>query len=153
LSDDLVFSGYVALRGNSIDAAAMQFEEAVKIEYREKRWKRDGGKKHHITLLSRKEMEELSVKKTGKKKVGKELISETLFSMKESIRNDWVAVGLGRVEGDEQNEVYFVVCDWQSANDWREKNGLKPLAFHITIGFAKFDIHDKKKDRSTLIDQ
>lgn len=53
--------------------------------------------------------------------------------------NDWSARGVGRVQErnaqeELQEEAYFVVVDWESANEARRALGLEPHTFHITLG-------------------
>jgi hypothetical protein len=52
---------------------------------------------------------------------------------------------------DKEDVAYFVVLDWDSANQYRMELGLPKKDFHITLGFERNDVHSKLKDRSTLL--
>lgn len=103
-----------------------------------------------MTILSRVELEQLALSRTGRKKVTKELVSELLWSFVDAVESDWKALGRGQVEHDQCTATY-VVLDWPTANAWRHTLGLAPADFHITLGFSSHDVHGVKKDRSTLI--
>ncbi len=151
LSDSMVFQGYVGLIGDSVDCAAAVFAAKVPEPARAKRAERDGVT-HHITMASRKEVAELA-KKAGEKKVTREVASDTLRSMEEDgLANDWVAAGLGSVTVAD-NQCWFVVVDWPAANKWRQKMGLTPATFHITLGFVVSDVHVVPKDAATIIEK
>lgn len=114
----------------------------------------------HITLLNREEVQRV---KNEIHKIFRELIQSSdllksqvsseellLTIVSELVLDDWKDLGLGTVKKD-SNEVYFKVLEWQSANEFRQKLGLQPKDFHITVGFSINDIHNVSKDKSTLI--
>jgi tRNA nucleotidyltransferase (CCA-adding enzyme) len=57
---------------------------------------------------------------------------------------------LGRAE-DGENAVYFIVVKWPEAQEFRERLGLGPYDFHITLGFRTNDIHGIPKNASACI--
>lgn len=65
---------------------------------------------------------------------------------------DLKLIGLGRQTKD-KNAVYFVVVEWESAQNYRKSIGLPRQDFHITVAFRKSDIHNLPKDRTTLIQE
>jgi len=92
---------------------------------------------HHITLIFKKELE-----------VSKNIL-KTLVDDLKSVKG-WdkiIIVGLGQVK----NQVYYYVVLWPAGNAFREKLGLKPKNFHITVGFKESDIHGVDKGLTTLI--
>lgn len=68
----------------------------------------------------------------------------------EFITDDIKDVGLGKVTKAD-NEAYFKVLQWDSANAFRTNVGLPAKDFHITVGFKTADIHDVKKDTTALL--
>ena len=66
--------------------------------------------------------------------------------------DDWVDEGLGHYQNSSKdNEVYFKVVTWPSANAVRIHLGLEPADFHITVGFKIKDIHDIDKSKNSLL--
>ena len=116
---------------------------------------RDGAGKFHTTIISPPEVREVisfiaadrGVSKGQAEKAFKQEVSESSFS-----DSDLKVLGLGSAEKG-GNIAYFVVLDWPSARDLREKYGLDPKGqdFHITVGFDGADVHGVRKDRSTLL--
>ena len=66
------------------------------------------------------------------------------------MKNDWTDLGMGKVVGG-NNEVYFRVVGWPSADKLRESLALRKKDFHITVGFKLSDIHHVGKGPETLI--
>ena len=157
LKEYVFYSGYIGLKGATIDYAANKHKTKVNKELIKKRVERDG-EEHHITLITKKELEIilLQLKEYDKEKYDSIKITHVAsFLMKlfvSSVKNDWFDVGLGRVvDGD--NEAFFVVVSFDSLNDWRRNVlGLDFRDIHITLGFQTCDIHNQKKDKSTLVE-
>ena len=149
ISDDIICKGYLCLQGVSVDCAAAKYIEKVPPSWVAHRQKRDGSH-HHITILSRKEMETLAIQR-NEKKVSKAFLTEIIESIEKHVQNDWRVVGLGRVQ-EEENETLFLVLDWESMNHWKTKimNMKERSYFHITLGFQVKDIHGVPKDRTTI---
>ena len=160
IRDYLFFRNYIGLKGNYVEYHARKCRIRVEPAYREKREKRDGTL-HHITLVTKKELQS-AVDKLVKEDPVKysslsvtHLASSFIQNISESVRNEWAAKGIGKVventnEGN-TNEAYFIVVEWKSFNEWRKKRGFEEKDLHITLGFKEKDIHDVKKDTSTLI--
>lgn len=151
-ADQVHWKGYLALHGESVEFAAHSHGLAdVPQDWRAHREDRDG-LEHHITLVSRTELEHLALAQTGAKKVTKEFVSDLLWTFACDVRNDWVARGRGQVQ-DGDSIATFVVVNWPQANLWRAEQGLAKSDFHITLGFSRSggDIHGVPKGESTLI--
>ena len=151
ISDVLICEGYVALQGASVEAAAFlaKSEDRISIESRTARRARDGDQ-HHITLVTRKELQ-MWAKRQGLAKVSRDFTNNVMSSISEEVVNDWTVIGIGHAVNDVgDEEAFFVVLDWASANAWREKNELPPQDYHITVGFVGADVHNKSKGRDAL---
>ena len=59
-------------------------------------------------------------------------------------------VGVGTVS-NETDTAYYVVVNSSDGQYFRQLFKLNKKDFHITLGFNKSDVYDRKKDRSTLI--
>lgn len=59
-------------------------------------------------------------------------------------------LGIGTVSAND-NETYYLVVKSQTLDNYRSGLGLKPIDFHITLGFDKKDVFGKRKNESTLI--
>ena len=60
------------------------------------------------------------------------------------------ALGIGHIQ-EEDNEVYFLICECLETGKIRDYLNLPTQYFHITLGFKISDIFDKPKDKETLI--
>lgn len=140
IEERLFYEGYLGLRGAWVEVVAAKRIGQVPKPMQKLRTMRDGPT-HHITLFNRKEMAIL------KKKIKGDTIINTICRQ---LQDDWTDVGQGYlIQGDQ--EAYFRVLDWPSANLLRRRYGFEEATFHITQGFNPKDIHDVPKDRSTLI--
>lgn len=148
--DTLMWKGYVGLQGPTVDYYASQYLSRVDPDWQAMRRDRDGAE-HHITLVSRAELEGLALATTGAKKVDKSFVSDLLWQFVCDVKNDWAVVGFGGIS-QVDTQVRYVVVDWPSANLWRQSVGLNKAHFHITLGFSKCDVHDVPKDKSTLME-
>jgi hypothetical protein len=157
--DRLVARYYLGLEGPGVDAAALRPCAHVTDAERARRAERDGDH-HHITLVSRPECEWLAQQPGpwhGKQPA--ELLSELVRRAAQTLRNDWRDLGVGRVveankfaKAGPPNWAVFRIVAWESANAFRRAIGLPPADFHITLGFARDDIHGVRKDLSTRLD-
>jgi hypothetical protein len=137
------FEKYIGLTGPVVNATAYKYLKYVPPEYVRNRQRRDG-KNFHITLVSGPEVEQLHIQCQD------DTLKQRVLDGIAKIPDDWIEVGLGKVE-EHDDEAYFVVLDWESANACRLELGLPKKDFHITLGYKVNDIHSKVKDRSTLI--
>lgn len=167
------YFGYIGLFGDVVDSIADRYiSEIIPEEYNLKRIKRDGPP-HHITLMTRpeiqtalKSMEEkfpdiikqITSSDNDDKQDGSEMKSELQKLLKIVARNvkaDIEPLGLGRIVGQDEteNECYFVVLNWPSASKFRDLLGLEPYDFHVTLGFKSGDIHNssQRKNKSALM--
>jgi len=149
----------VYLKGDNIEQAADLYGDSVPADYKDKQVLRDGGY-HHATLLDVKDFgflvrqlrddKSLSRKQAERaiKKEWDDIIAgrriDTVFT------SDWKAIGLGKqAQGDD--EAYYVVLSWPGGEHIRERLGLPPKDFHITLGFRQRDVHGVPKDETTLL--
>lgn len=153
----LFFTGYIGLKGSTVEYSANRWKHKVDEDYIKKREQRDG-EHHHITLVNKKELESIVEKLKIEDSVKyssinfKHIASTLMKDISNQVKNDWIEKGLGKLV-DQDNEAFFVVVSWESLNNWRKARGLAPRDFHITLGFKTADIHDKPKDESSLIDK
>lgn len=61
---------------------------------------------------------------------------------------EMLGVGVAESVGD---RTYFVVCESPQLQRLRDQVGLEASDLHVTLGFDANDMHDVRKDRSTLI--
>lgn len=102
---------------------------------------RDGGEVYHCTVLSPQDT------KMMKKKYGKKL-----QGLENGLPDSEITVlGIGRAVEDNGNETWFLVCEDEKMNNWRESEGLKKHDFHITLGFLQRDIHGVDKSASSIV--
>jgi hypothetical protein len=59
-------------------------------------------------------------------------------------------LGVGHL-AESDNEVYFIVCASPEIEAIRCHLGLAPADLHITLGFRRSDIFDRRKNASTLL--
>eukprot|EP01102_Stenamoeba_stenopodia_P002119 TRINITY_DN1188_c0_g1_i2.p1 TRINITY_DN1188_c0_g1~~TRINITY_DN1188_c0_g1_i2.p1 ORF type:complete len:351 (-),score=74.20 TRINITY_DN1188_c0_g1_i2:107-1159(-) len=154
------YKGYIGFAGDLIDtialsesifglhssphpaaARAKSMFELVPAEYRTRRCDRDGSPRHHITLITKMELEMLRNDRQHE---------ETLRQLATQVQDDWRDLGLGRVVSGNE-EAFFRLVDWPSAQRFRKELGLPPKDFHITIGFKTNDIHSIPKNAGTLV--
>lgn len=88
---------------------------------------------YHITIINKNDVDKLP-KNTFEDNFRYEISGEPRY------------LGLGKVV-DGGNTVYFIVVDWQEAQEFRAKYGLPPIDLHITIGFVSKDIHNVRKNK------
>lgn len=58
--------------------------------------------------------------------------------------------GIGTIK-ENDNEVYFLVCESEEINKIRESLNLVKTDLHITLGFKEHDVFDRLKNKTTLI--
>lgn len=106
------------------------------------RQRRDGGAKHHITMVSRMDLNDVSASR-----------AEVVRAFSETLTGDgepFQVLGVGSaVNGD--SIAVFVIVDWPQMNEVRAKLGLPRHDPHITLGFKRADIHGVSKNVTTLI--
>lgn len=141
------FESYLGYGGPWVSSIARLLAD-VPESHAKKRVKAREGKAHHVTLVSAKEVKLLPSR--FKFKPGTELVSYTRRALSRSAPK---LVGLGRVADpeDAENDAWFAVLDWPAAEELRAELGLPRRDLHITLGFAKKDVHGVKKDASTLV--
>ena len=167
------YFGYIGLFGDVVDSIADKYIcDIIPEEYRLKRIKRDGPP-HHITLMTRpeiqtalKSMEEKfpeimndksATNATGEEDSGLKTDLQKLLKLSaEHVKGDLEPVGLGKIAAQEENdnECYFVILNWPSASKFRNLLGLEPYDFHVTLAFKSGDIHNssQRKNKSALMD-
>lgn len=96
--------------------------------------KRDGDYSFHMTILSPKEYRIL-------RKEGVEFPQEKI---------DYKVIGIGKAIND-NDEAWFLVCESLRGKAFREKYNLPEKDFHITIGFNNKDVHNKPKDKTSIV--
>lgn len=116
---------------------------------RKRRENRDGPK-YHITLANRFDLERVAQQPEYSELGADEVAAKVTALFAEQVPDSWQPVGVGKVETETTKAVFYVI-DWPEANAVREKLGLQPQDFHITMGFTKSDVHDVPKGRDTLV--
>eukprot|EP00026_Physarum_polycephalum_P013226 Phypoly_transcript_13606.p1 GENE.Phypoly_transcript_13606~~Phypoly_transcript_13606.p1 ORF type:complete len:305 (+),score=44.39 Phypoly_transcript_13606:57-917(+) len=119
------FKGYIGLMGPCVDSYANQAKGHIPSEYIEPRVKRDGPK-HHITILTKKELKALSSKGEDED-FDDNTVIKLLTKLSEEVKNDWQDMGLGRVSAEangEINEAFYKIVHWDAANKFRKELGL-----------------------------
>ena len=124
----------------------------------QQRQNRDGSHSH-MTLLSKVDLQLLAQNVEQKIWPGGVLPSATDMSGiaaavvallgKARFAWDWVDVGTGTCK-DASGEATFRVVLWPAATCLREKLGLPPKDFHITLGFQGNDVHSKSKGLTSI---
>lgn len=158
----LYFEYYVAVGGPFVDATArdiLSYGVVPKACMERRDFVR--GSAHHITLVSPQEVSMMATK----------MKTDRLFCLKkfydELFGTSFGVVGIGRAECSgkqghnscarnngidaETETTYFAVVEWPEAQVFRQKLGLPPAHFHITLGFRDKDIHGVAKDFTTII--
>lgn len=144
--------GYVSFEGVYVDYLGSLSTPLVSEKQRKMRENRDG-MYHHITIVSKPELLTLQKTSTFQGQTISEIIQHIITQLGEEMIDNFVEHGLGRLTEANGNQAYFRVIEWPQANAYRATLGLPPSDFHITVGFTKADIHNVKKDISTLITQ
>lgn len=88
---------------------------------------KDGSPEAHITVVTPQEC--------------KKLLKEYPYFEPFILTNELTYEGLGVIETDDGNAVYFIIVEWKEADLWREMHGLPPHGYHITLGFRDKDVH------------
>ena len=102
---------------------------------------RDGDSKYHLTVIEPREFRALA--KEQKRRGERVEIPETTFAVE--------ILGVGTAVGS-SSQSWFAVCRSGAAAAWRERLGLEPKDFHITLAFeAGGDVHGVAKDAASLI--
>lgn len=87
--------------------------------------------KFHMTLVSPREMP-----------------ADFEWMLDQVIEVDLIGLGGAQIGRD---KAYFVVAECPTGDVMRQKLKLGKKDFHVTLGFEKNDVHDVKKDRSSLM--
>lgn len=105
--------------------------------------RRDGDSLYHLTVIEPREFRALT--KEAKRRGEKFEIPETTFAVE--------ILGIGTAVSD-SSQAWFAVCRSRAADAWRERLGLEPKDFHITLAFeAAGDVHGVAKDVGSLISE
>jgi len=156
--DEWQYSRYIALFGPRVNEKAKKDTDIVPLSQINQRMKRDGPMSH-ITFMLYDEISSVlknpslvKMMKDGRidRDIEEDGIELLMSYIGERVHDDWLDLGLGNVKQD-NNETWFKVVEWKSANDLRRSLNLEPKDFHITVGFLKSDIHDVRKNSKTLI--
>ena len=67
-----------------------------------------------------------------------------------SLDEEFEIKGVGCVKQG-SNSVFYLVVNWQWAQDFRKSLGLEQKDLHCTLGFSEYDIFDSPQDISTLL--
>jgi hypothetical protein len=165
--------GYVGLFGDLMDNTPnktqynSEMEESIPEAYKENRRKRDGNA-YHLTIMLRQDFYKASekvtqlfaglidqiVKREGEKlpkNFNQNKALQLLYVLSELVTvEDFRVLGVGRVQQDNE-ETYFRVVEWESANRFLETLSLPRKDLHITLGFKNKDIHNVPKNETTLL--
>eukprot|EP00929_Paragymnodinium_shiwhaense_P037326 TRINITY_DN19905_c0_g2_i1.p1 TRINITY_DN19905_c0_g2~~TRINITY_DN19905_c0_g2_i1.p1 ORF type:complete len:740 (+),score=121.88 TRINITY_DN19905_c0_g2_i1:100-2220(+) len=160
--------GIVVLSGGDVQSAAKGFMESnasVPATWQAKQRSRDGDSGHHVTLLTKADVQ-TAVEKLKASPDG----SPSLWpaDLERPSANEagvvaavgaflqayprglaWFSCGEGRAR-DGSNEASFLVVLWPAGAAIRRALSLPPRDFHITLGFSNADIHDKAKGLAAL---
>lgn len=140
-------SDYIAVKVNNEDAYEYQemLHQLGLHEYTSNQIKRDKGH-FHVTIINA--MEYGNLKKNYSEKLP---ILETY--LQEPV--DMFFHGIGKASKDDKsgqtNTALFAVIENATLSSLREKLGMKPFNFHMTLGFKDKDVHGVPKDKSTVI--
>eukprot|EP01119_Soliformovum_irregulare_P012684 TRINITY_DN3308_c0_g1_i1.p1 TRINITY_DN3308_c0_g1~~TRINITY_DN3308_c0_g1_i1.p1 ORF type:complete len:221 (-),score=30.29 TRINITY_DN3308_c0_g1_i1:36-698(-) len=157
-NDEWQLWGYIGLMGSSVDKCAETNLTPIPSAAIRNRVKRDGPM-YHITLFNPREVTAASQALIKHKSNFSSIpasswvknATETLLNVLSlEIVDDWVDKGLGSVSS-KQNQAWYRIIEWPSAQAFRKKLGFEAKDFHITIGYLTNDIHDVRKDVSTLV--
>lgn len=143
INEHIVIHRYICVKGEYISTIASLYAHKIPVEYISKRINRDKSDEYHITLISSNELKSYGWLEDEEKK-------SYLIKNLSMIKNDWKLKGLGRAQQGE-DETYFLVIDWESAQEFLDRMGLPRRDFHITLGFKNNDIHNVPKNESSLI--
>eukprot|EP01128_Nolandella_sp_AFSM9_P005409 TRINITY_DN25_c3_g1_i1.p1 TRINITY_DN25_c3_g1~~TRINITY_DN25_c3_g1_i1.p1 ORF type:complete len:281 (-),score=51.68 TRINITY_DN25_c3_g1_i1:130-972(-) len=144
LLETLSLTRYLGLSSGAIDVAARKDIESVDAQFISNRVQRDQCEENHVTILNMYEVKSLFDDDESLTK------KSLLEKCQEILKDDWSDEGLGTIiEGD--NQVFYKVLSWPSADLLRVELGLSPATFHITVGFKQSDIHGVKKNKKTLV--
>ena len=166
--------GYLGMFGQLCDEPHLhstynssEHESIVPDAHKEKQRQRDGNA-YHMTLMLKKDVEACAKKvddlfadtikliqeREGSKlpnKFQSDAKTRFMYVLSEVVlADDFEILGVGRVQQNNE-EAYFRVIRWESANKFLEKFGLPRKDFHMTIAFKDKDIHNVSKNEHTLI--
>jgi hypothetical protein len=138
--------GYVSASGPAVERAAARFISAVPGAWVQNRQRRDG-EHHHVTLLSKFDLQAISVSREEVLDMFRDALSAGAET-----REPFGVEGVGSVTEADGNTAVFVVLDFPELSQVRERLGLKARQDpHITLGFRRSDVHDVRKDATTLL--
>jgi hypothetical protein len=138
--------GYVSAQGPAVERAAARFVSAVPGAWVQNRQRRDG-EHHHVTLLSKFDLQAISVSREQVLDMFRDALSPGAET-----REPFGVEGVGSVTEADGNTAVFVVLDFPELSQVRERLGLKARQDpHITLGFKRSDVHDVRKDATTLL--
>ncbi len=120
----------------------------------------------HVTLLTPQEtrvlvdarikkiVAEQGLSKSKAKKLARKQIAEEITtSVAGKPGPEYLGVGrISQVEEGVDNEVFYVLANWDAGRDLRQGLGLPPTEFHTTVAFKESDIFTKPKDISSRLD-
>ena len=148
--------------GTGIENAVDALVDCVPPAWRAQRERRDNGASHHVTLLSKRDL--AKVQASGLDAAhAVDVLASALQRAAKACRTDaellfrvlgvGSAVDSGSAGGKKGNAnvAVFAVLDCAALNEARATLNLPAKDLHITLGFARADVHDVAKDASTLI--
>ncbi len=142
-----VFSGFYA--GLAIEAQALgSVNERLStilgeryLELTDNKSRRDGADLYHLTVIEPREFRALA--RDAKRRGERVEIPEATFAVE--------VLGIGTAVSS-SSRAWFAVCRSRAAEAWRERVGLGPSDFHITLAFeAGGDVHGVAKGLDSLI--
>lgn len=150
---------YVSLEGTAIEAISQQEQpvDVIPPHYIQNRIRRDGHAWHHVTVINPRELptalEAIGIEYDKKKKyhLVRALVDYLLREFGDA--NLWEPpedLGLAYAEHD-GTKAYYHVLHWPFGHRIRNRLGLGPAFFHVTIGFDDKDVHGTYKGPGTLL--
>jgi len=139
-------SGHIYFEGSLVNYYGRQGK--ISSRYRDNREKRDGYE-YHITIIHNSQLELMKQRPEFKDMKEDQFISKVLQAFQQ-VEDNWTDLGLGTAK-DKSNQAWYRIVQWDSANKVRESLGLSSTDLHITVGFSGSDVHNVKKDISTLV--
>jgi hypothetical protein len=143
------YKGTLAIFGAAIDRCGRMATETalsrgvINSAALQNRVIRDGGESYHMTLLTADEADKVREMATHEADIAEALK-----------RCDLLDAGVGKCTSDGNSAVYAVIVspDLQKLRRKLMGSGVVSYAYlHITLGFSNSDIHDKRKDLSTIV--
>ncbi|CDH48533.1 predicted protein [Lichtheimia corymbifera JMRC:FSU:9682] len=150
---------YVSLEGTAIEAITHQEQpmDVIPAHFVQNRIERDGHPWHHVTIINPTELpralEAIGIEYDKKKKyhLVRALVDHILREFGDA--NLWDPpedLGLAYAEHND-TKAYYHVLHWPFGHRIRDRLGLGPAFFHVTIGFDHKDVHGTYKGPGTLL--